>query len=142
MWRKEGNNCFRVLPLFVHNYCTVTIDPAPWQETAFVVACCKIAQKGEFNSENSPYFRNNINKALLKLKSGLALSIYAEHVFQFGQQNSNGIFFLLMHWLMPQLIRYKPYIMIQKLCENINYVFAYWFRIENLKRGGGERLRL
>lgn len=81
MWRKEGNNCFRVLPLFVHNYCTVTIDPAPWQETAFAVACCKIAQKGEFNSENSPYFRNNINKALLKLKSGLALSIYAEHVF-------------------------------------------------------------
>lgn len=38
---KKGNNCFRVLPLFVHNYCTVTIDPGPGQETAVVVAFVK-----------------------------------------------------------------------------------------------------
>lgn len=30
--------------------------------------------------------------------------------------------------------------MIYKLCENINYVFAYWFRKENLKRGGDKDL--
>lgn len=48
----------------------------------------KIVQKGKLNSysANSPYFSNNINKALLKLKSRLLLSMYAYLCFSLSNE--------------------------------------------------------